>query len=40
MINNRILGFVLMGAFLGYIINQQEGAFMGAVIGLAISFVK
>lgn len=40
MIDNNTIGFMILGLFIGYIINSLEGAFIGALIGFALSFLK
>jgi hypothetical protein len=40
MINNKSFGFIFIGAVIGYYSFGLDGAFMGGLIGLAISFLK
>lgn len=40
MISQRSIGFAIIGALIGYAANSLEGAFIGALAGLALSFLR
>lgn len=40
MISQKSIGFAILGALIGYAVGSLEGAFIGALAGLAISFIK
>ena len=40
MLSNKSIGLMILGGLLGFGVNGLEGAFIGALAGLAISFLK
>jgi len=40
MISQKSIGFAIIGGLIGYAVKGLEGAFIGALAGLAISFLK
>lgn len=40
MISNKSIGFAIIGGIIGYAVSSLEGAFIGALVGLALSFLK
>ncbi len=40
MLNNKSIGLMILGALIGYSVNGLTGAFIGALAGLAASFLR
>ena len=40
MIQEKSIGLAIIGALIGYSVSSLEGAFIGALAGLALSFLK
>lgn len=40
MINQKSIGFAIIGALIGYAVGSLKGAIIGGLAGLAISFLK
>lgn len=40
MISQRSIGFAIIGGLIGYAADGLKGAFIGALAGLAISFLR